>query len=335
MEGDEHAVARGVDVGLEIAVAHLDGGTKGPHRVLGCLIASAPVGNGERALRLEEGPSTHHRTVPWGGRRYRDRVHPSLRFAELLASPGSAALDEGALLIAAHADRGLDPALTLRRLDDLAARCRAPTLDGLRHLLFDEIGFRGAVDNYHDPVNSMLDRVVLRRTGLPITLAVVMIEVGRRLGVPLDGVGMPGHFLVRDRVLHDVFIDPFACGAVLDRRGARARFAALMGPAAPFDDAYLEPTPAAQILGRMVANLVGAYRRNGDLVGLAWACRLRLLCPGVTVPEQVALAGDAARTGQLALAARTLEQVVELAHQDDESIDEHHRAIVRLRSGLN
>jgi regulator of sirC expression with transglutaminase-like and TPR domain len=255
-----------------------------------------------------------------------------LRFAELMASPGKVALDDGSLLIAAHADRRLDPAVTLRRLDDLAARCREPTLDGLRRMLFGEAGFTGAVTNYDDPINSMIDQVVLRRRGLPITLAVVMIEVGRRIGVPLDGVGMPGHFLVRDRVLRETFIDPFAGGVVLDRRGARARFAALMGPDAPFDDAYLEPTPGPLILARMIANLVGSYRRRGDLVGLAWASRLRLMCPGLGPHEQAQLAADAARTGQVAIAARTHEAV---AAQLPSDADEHLAAAFRLRAALN
>jgi regulator of sirC expression with transglutaminase-like and TPR domain len=259
-------------------------------------------------------------------------VHPSVRFAELLTSSEPVRLDVGALLIAEHANRGLEPAVTLGRLDELAARCPAPTLDGLRRVLFGEAGFRGATVDYHAPVNSMLDQVVIRRRGLPITLAVVMIEVGRRLGVPLDGVAMPGHFLVRDRVMREVFVDPFAGGVVLDRDGARDRFASIMGPGTPFDDAYLEPTGPALILARMVANLVGSYRRLGDLVGLSWSCRLRLLCPGVGAPERLRLAEDAALTGQYRLAARTLDELADWVGPEAEG---HRAAAVRLAAHLN
>src|SRR5258706_13186235 len=141
---------------------------------------------------------------------------PAARFAALLAGPGEGLpLDEAALLIAAHADRSVDVEAQLGRLDRLAAAVPAPTLDGLRALLFRDLGFRGNRVDYYDPRNSLLHHVLDRRTGIPITLAVVMMEVGRRVGVPMWGVSMPGHFLVRDKVDTRVFVDPFDAGAVL------------------------------------------------------------------------------------------------------------------------
>src|SRR3954468_18824427 len=103
------------------------------------------------------------------------------RLAALVAGPeGALPLDEAAFLVAAHAHPGLDVDAQLRRLDDLAAGVAAPHLDALRRHLFGELGFSGNDVDYYDPANSFLDDVLDRRLGLPITLAVLMMEVGRR-----------------------------------------------------------------------------------------------------------------------------------------------------------
>src|SRR5256885_16075663 len=128
-------------------------------------------------------------------------MDPTGRFAELVNGLEAALpLDEAGLLIAAHAKPELDVGEQLARFDALADRVGEPTLDGLRRLLFRDLGFAGNEDDYFDPRNSYLDDVLERRTGIPISLAVVMMEVGRRVGVPLSGVSMPGHFLVPDKV---------------------------------------------------------------------------------------------------------------------------------------
>ena len=95
--------------------------------------------------------------------------------------------------------------------------------------MFRDLGFRGDRRHYYDPENSLLDRVLDRRVGIPLTLSVVMMEVARRIGVPLGGVAMPGHFLVRDRVLPDVFVDPFDGGRTLDLAGVQRLFHAVTG----------------------------------------------------------------------------------------------------------
>ena len=202
------------------------------------------------------------------------------RFVELVAGREAALpLDELSFLIAAHAHPDLDLAAALGRLDDLAAQVNDPTLDGLRRLLFRDLGFAGNEEDYYDPRNSFLDDVIERRTGLPITLAVLMLEVGRRIGVPLSGVSMPGHFLVRDKVDPEVFVDPFARGLVLDRRGAQLRFHGVHGVEATFDQAFLEPVGKLAIVDRMLANLDGVAARRGDLAMLAWVLRLRVALP--------------------------------------------------------
>jgi regulator of sirC expression with transglutaminase-like and TPR domain len=208
------------------------------------------------------------------------RVDPTARFSELVSGPEAMlALDEAGLLIAAHAHDGLDVGAQLARFDDLAAQVGEPTLDGLRRLLFRDLGFTGNEVDYYDPRNSYLDDVLDRRTGIPISLAVLMLEVGRRIGVPLSGVSMPGHFLVRDKVDPDVFVDPFAQGALLDRRGAELRFRAVHGPDARFDDAYLAPVGQRTIVDRQLANLETIANARGETFTLLWVLRLRATMP--------------------------------------------------------
>ena len=100
-------------------------------------------------------------------------------------------LDEAALLISAHANPALDVAAQLRRLDRLATRVERADSSGLCRLLFEQLGLRGDRERYDDPVNSYLDQVLERRRGIPISLSVLLIEVGRRCGVCLEAVGMP------------------------------------------------------------------------------------------------------------------------------------------------
>ena len=123
------------------------------------------------------------------------------------------------------------------RLDELARRCPTPTFDGMRAYLFQTLGFRGNTRDYGDPENSFLDSVLERRVGIPISLAVVMMEVGRRIGAPVHGVGMPGHFLVMDAAREGVWCDPFHGGALYDLDGCRRLFARVHGNARGFSRA--------------------------------------------------------------------------------------------------
>jgi regulator of sirC expression with transglutaminase-like and TPR domain len=229
------------------------------------------------------------------------------RFAALVAGPeDEIPLDEAALLIAAHARPDLDVAAELGRLDELAAGCKEPTLDGLTHHLFTELGFRGNTEEYSDPDNSYLDRVVQRRVGIPITLSVLTMEVGRRLGVPLDGVGMPAHFLVRHRPDPETFLDPFGGGRRLDAAGCRALFAALGGT--EWDDGYLAPVGPRAILTRMLLNLQGLFLPS-DLRSAAWVLELRLTVPGLAVADRLGLARALGSLGRFGSAAAELDRV--------------------------
>src|SRR4051794_12190459 len=117
------------------------------------------------------------------------------RFKALVQGPEPAVpLDQVALLIGAHAVPDLDIDAWLRELDGIASRCRDHSFAGLlAHMTVE--GFTGNHSEYYDPRNSYLHDVIERRTGIPITLSVVMIELGRRIGVPVAGVGLPGHFV--------------------------------------------------------------------------------------------------------------------------------------------
>lgn len=256
------------------------------------------------------------------------------RFAEVVQGPASSLpLDEAALLIAAHGDPSVDVAVELGRLDELAAGVGEPTLDGLRRHLFGELGFAGATDAYYEARSSYLHEVVRRREGIPIALSVLLIEVGRRSGVPLVGVAMPGHFLVGAEADRDVFVDPFARGLLLDRQGAQARFHAVRGPGAPFDPAYLEPTGRPAIVARMLANLEAVATVQADRELLEWVLALRLAVPGAGADDRRRYASVLAGSGRVVEAAEVLEALAEEVGGDDAAAAA--AAAHRLRAGLN
>ena len=248
------------------------------------------------------------------------------RFVALVARPDEEIpLDEAALLIAAHARPELNVAAELGRLDELAAGCKEPTLDGLTHHLFDELGFRGNREEYQDPENSYLDQVLRRRTGIPITLSVLTMEVGRRLGVALDGVGMPAHFLVRHRKDPGTFLDPFGGGRRLDAAGCRDIFTNLggTGPGArgrppdsggvsrlQWQDSFLEPVETRAILNRMLLNLQGVFL-PADLRSATWVLELRLAIPGLALADRLGLARALGSMGQFGVAAAALDRAAD------------------------
>lgn len=197
-------------------------------------------------------------------------------FAGLVGRPDTEIpLDRACLLIADALVGPLDVDTELSRIDELASGVREPTLDGLRRHLFGDLGFRGDTTTYDDPANSMLPRVLDRRVGIPITLSVLTMETGRRIGVPVAGVGMPGHFLLRDRVDPDVFVDPFSGGVVLDRPACERVFRHLHGPDAAFDDAFLDPASRRSIVARILVNLDRSYAARFDWVRRATVLDLR------------------------------------------------------------
>lgn len=258
-------------------------------------------------------------------------MDPTARFAELVQGDEEAlALDEAALLIAAHAHPGLDVAAELAKLDALAAGIREPTLDRWRQHLFIDLGFSGNVHRYYDPANSYLDDVIRRRKGLPITLSVLGMEVGRRIGLRFEGVGMPGHFILRHGP--DVYVDPFDGGRLLDRAGCVDRFRGLHGTRAPFLAAYLETVGPVAILSRMLNNLKSVYAGRGDVAALTWVFDLRLALPGASAQERRDRARVLGAGGRFLEAAGELEELVDALPDEDEALRSE---AVAFRSRLN
>jgi regulator of sirC expression with transglutaminase-like and TPR domain len=257
---------------------------------------------------------------------------PTTRFAELLAGPDQAvAPGEAALLIAAHAHPGLDVAEWIGRLDDLADAAPAEPAALARHLFVD-LGFAGNRLDYGDPRNSYLDDVLSRRLGIPITLSVVMIEVGRRVGISVEGVGMPGHFLVQtatDRRPPRYF-DPFDNGAELTREGSEARFAELH-PGAAFEPGFLDPVGSRAIVTRMLANLEQTLIAR-EPSAVVWVTRLRLLVPGLTPAARRQLAARLGSLGAFSAAADVLDELADEPGSSASTRDEAAARALRARA---
>ena len=213
-----------------------------------------------------------------------------------MANASDADLAEGALLIAAHAYPQLDIAEWLARLQAIAValgkRLRADIgpsekLIALNRYLFDELGFRGNGADYYDPRNSLLNDVIERRLGIPISLSVLYIDIGRRLGLPLDGVSFPSHFLVRCTLRTGlVVLDPFGKGASLTaeelcRRLGETGYAP--GDAGALHES-LRAATVPEILARMLRNLRAIHLHRADLERALWAAdRIVALGPGAAV----------------------------------------------------
>jgi regulator of sirC expression with transglutaminase-like and TPR domain len=195
-------------------------------------------------------------------------------FAQL-AARDAPPLDELALALAAEF-RAVDPQAALGRLDELGEELRlaagANPLEALVDVLWRRHGFAGHQEQYDDPGNSMLDIVLERRAGLPILLSVVYVEVARRAGLTLAGVGLPGHYVVgRFAPAPVVLLDPFAGGAPLDRV-----------PAAE----HVRPWGSHETALRMLNNLVGSYTRRNDLGRAIRAAEMRLELPLSAQPAE-------------------------------------------------
>ena len=247
------------------------------------------------------------------------------RFAACVARGDELPLDEACLLIARRTDPTVDVDAQRHRLDELAAGVPEASVDGIVRHLFVEQGFAGDRVTYHDARNSLLPDVLDRRLGIPISLAIVAIEVGRRCAVPLVGIGMPGHFLVGDGDDADRFLDVFDGGHRLDAAGCRSVFERLH-PRVAWDDRFLEPVGATAIVTRVLANLANAHRRAGDRDGLAATLDLRLRVPGASIREQRELAVLLGSMGRFHEGAAILEATGE---EDDRA------SAIRMRARLN
>lgn len=187
-----------------------------------------------------------------------------------------------ALLIARDEYPQLDPGLYDQLAQDHADALREEIeaielpplkMHAINRHLFEELGYTGNTAEYYDPRNSYLNEVIDRKTGIPITLSILYMELGRRIGLPLEGVSFPGHFLVRLRLRGGTLVlDPFAGGLPQSEVELRARLQRVVPRGAgegaavaalPLEQ-FLEPAGKRQILGRLLRNLKGIYRETDN-----------------------------------------------------------------------
>ncbi len=259
-------------------------------------------------------------------------MDPADRFA-VEASRPDPSLEVLALALAG-CDHPVDPEEVGSQLDLLADAFVGRGRTGgseLSRYLFAEVGLRGNTERYYDPANSFVDRVLERRLGIPISLSVIGMLVGRRVGVQLVGVGMPGHFLLRDASDPESFFDPFTGGVAMTAGDCRRRFEQLH-VAAAFDEAMLQPVGTLDVLSRMLANLTAIYLQAGERSSLAWVLRLRSSLPGAPAGLLRQLAGVLAAEGRWWEAAEVQER---LAAMQPATAEQHLAAARRLRAHAN
>jgi regulator of sirC expression with transglutaminase-like and TPR domain len=270
------------------------------------------------------------------------------RFARIVNDPEEQLdLAEAALLIAKEEQPDLDIEAYLRRLDELAAAVRgrlpdSPTVDdiilNLNIQLYREEGLRGDTSTYYDPANSFLNEVLDRKTGIPITLSVIYIEVARRLGLPLVGVGFPGHFLVKyvgpdgEKVL-----DPFLGGIELDQQQLTAKLQTMYGENNPYIAMIPQLLSAAskkEILIRMLRNLKGVYLQKNDFQrGLSVIDRILLIAPDMAM-EIRDRGGVHHRLGHMQAALQDFQRYLQLA-PNAEDAEAVRTMIRRMTAQLN
>lgn len=200
-------------------------------------------------------------------------------------------LAKAALFLAQEEYPNLDIDEYINALDTMAAEIeeRLPNeryplrvIKIINQYLYEELGFTGNANDYYDPRNSFLNDVIDRRTGIPISLALVYLEIARRLDFPMVGVGMPGHFLIRpDFEDSAIFVDAFNGGEILFPEDCQARLTQIYNRPVELSPNFLEPVSPRRFLGRMLSNLKLIYINRGDILkSLSVVERLLLLFPG-------------------------------------------------------
>lgn len=201
---------------------------------------------------------------------------PRRRYATLVDRPDDEIeLERAAATIAliAYPDLAVDP--VIERIQELADRVRGHVgaagdpqarRAALDRVLFVELALRGNEADYYDPRNSFLNDVLERRLGIPISLSVLYIAVGRRAGMDIEGVGFPGHFLARVRLgeRDSVLVDPFAQGRDVSDRDLRALLSHIAGRDTPVPPGFVVRSSTRDVLARMLGNLRGIYASRGD-----------------------------------------------------------------------
>ena len=199
-------------------------------------------------------------------------------------------LDEALALIGHFADSAVDPIMVLGELDRLASTITSTNAVDLMTELFGPSGFTGNSVEYDDPNNSLLQHVLARRLGIPITLCAVAIEVGRRVDIDIVGVGMPGHFLCRTASQRELtFFDTFHSPSPLTADQCKRLYENLT-QMENWSAEFLEPSSARLMVIRVLSNLKSIYRRRSDIANLRWVMRLRSVIPEIAASESAEFA---------------------------------------------
>ncbi len=199
-------------------------------------------------------------------------------------------LARAALLVAAESDPRVDVDRQLHTLESWATELKARLEPGwnnlqklarLRSFVFEDLGFRGDSRDYFSPSNSLLNQVMERRMGVPLTLSIIFMELGWRVGIPFEGVGFPGHFLVRlTGEPRDLVLDPFNHARTMHEEDCRRLLDEVTGGRLEFDGRLLASVTKRDMITRLLLNLKGAYlRANQDEGALAAVERLLLIHP--------------------------------------------------------
>ncbi len=234
-------------------------------------------------------------------------------------------LMRAALCIATHVYPELQPSESLQRIAKLAQRAQNK-IDSAQDIetvakklcgfLYTQIGFSGNKNNYYDPDNSCINRVLETRQGIPISLALVYISVGEALGLLIEGIGFPGHFLIKVAKIYPEneqgetrIIDPFS-GQVLDLNDCKALFKASSGNASDFKNEYLKVISKRAFLQRMLRNLKAIYLNNGDYAQALRFCDQLLLLDESSAEERLQRAFILEQLECFELAAQDIERVL-------------------------
>lgn len=169
--------------------------------------------------------------------------------------------------LASFADPNVEPGKVLAWLDNLASRVAGGTHLSLRRVISIAEGIGGNVDDYDDPDNSFIHKVMETRRGIPISLSAVWIEVGRRCGMEMEGVGLPGHFVV---YAAGQMVDPFHYGEAIGFDEAAGLVAAALGGEPRLDRSWLAPVSTQTMVTRMLRNLETTYAETGDIGSVEW-----------------------------------------------------------------
>jgi len=199
-------------------------------------------------------------------------------------------LAKAALYVALEEYPNFEPEAYLNVLDSIAdeVRSRLPPqnyplriIQTINRYLYDDLQFTGNDADYYDPRNSFLNQVLDRRTGIPISLSLVYLEVAKRIDFPMVGIGMPGHFLIKpDFEDAGIFVDAFNGGEILFPEDCQGRLSRIYGQPMELQPAFLAPVSPRQLLGRMLANLKAIYLQQRDALRVLGAIeRILLLFP--------------------------------------------------------